>query len=297
MPLRNHPLFLLLSTGFLLGLYFPMGKFAAAAGASPLLWSLIISMGPGLVLAIASARLDPAPWHMRHLPFALVSGLLAYVIPNVLTFAAIPRIGSGLASLMFAFSPVFTALLSLLLGVRPPNARLLSGVAFGFVGAMAIVFARDSLNLGDDAHWLLLAFLTPVSLALGNVYRTAYWPDGMAPLRMAATTTLTSGIVLLGLVLSVDGAGTFAQLARMPWLAALQILISGLMFLVFFRLQWVGGPTYLSQIGYVSAAVGLGAGLLFLGETYPLPVWCGAAAIAVGIIVSHWPDRAGAGQH
>ena len=36
----------------------------------------------------------------------------------------------------------------------------------------------------------------------------------------------------------------------------------------FFRLQAVGGPVYLSQIGYVAAAVGLFSGTLFLGESY-----------------------------
>jgi drug/metabolite transporter (DMT)-like permease len=71
----------------------------------------------------------------------------------------------------------------------------------------------------------------------------------------------------------------------------LQVLVSLTQFLVFFRLQWVGGPTYLSQIGYVAAAVGLAAGVVFLGEIYPPLVWAGAATIALGIVVSNWPER------
>jgi len=45
----------------------------------------------------------------------------------------------------------------------------------------------------------------------------------------------------------------------------------------------VGGPTYLSQIGYVAAAVGVAVGLSFLGEHYPPLVWVGIAVVAAGI--------------
>jgi drug/metabolite transporter (DMT)-like permease len=58
------------------------------------------------------------------------------------------------------------------------------------------------------------------------------------------------------------------------------------MFLMFFRLQQIGGPTYLSQIGYVAAAVGVLIGVLYFGEIYPRSVWIGAGVIAVGIAFS-----------
>jgi drug/metabolite transporter (DMT)-like permease len=58
------------------------------------------------------------------------------------------------------------------------------------------------------------------------------------------------------------------------------------MFLMFFRLQQLGGPTYLSQIGYVAAVVGVATGVLFLGESYPVLVWAGAAIIAAGIALT-----------
>ena len=67
------------------------------------------------------------------------------------------------------------------------------------------------------------------------------------------------------------------------------------MFAFFFRLQAVGGPVYLSQIGYVAAAVGLFAGTIFLGERYQLLTWIGAAIITVGVMMTtraQKPDRA-----
>lgn len=55
------------------------------------------------------------------------------------------------------------------------------------------------------------------------------------------------------------------------------------MFSVFFRLQQVGGPPYLSQIGCIAAAVALFAGTLILGESYVWTTWAGALVIAAGI--------------
>lgn len=286
--LRNSPLFLLLVTGVMLGINFPLGKLALARGMDPLVWSMLISLVPGLVLLAALLAREGRIWSLRETPFAVLAGLAAYVVPNIITFSVIPHIGSGLASLTFALSPVMTALLSLLLGVRPPRAQLLLGVGLGFSGAVLIALARDGLKLEQGAHWLFMAFLIPVSLACGNVYRTARWPEGMSPLRMAAAATVMSGLMLAVLVLALRGPRAMSLLAEMPGLAALQVVTSLAQFLFFFRLQWIGGPTYLSQIGYVAAAVGLGAGVLLLGETYPVLVWAGAVAIAAGVVLSNW---------
>ena len=286
--LRNNPLFLLLVTGVMLGMNFPLGKLALARGMDPLVWSMLISLVPGLVLLSALLAREGRIWSMRETPFAVLAGLAAYVVPNIITFTVIPHIGSGLASLTFALSPVMTALLSLLLGVRPPRTQLLLGVGLGFSGAVLIALARDGLKLGQGTHWLFLAFLIPVSLACGNVYRTAKWPVGMSPLRMAAAATVMSGLMLAALVLAIRGPKAMLLLTDMPGLSALQVITSLSQFLFFFRLQWIGGPTYLSQIGYVAAAVGLGAGVMLLGESYPALVWAGAGAIAAGVVVSNW---------
>lgn len=73
---------------------------------------------------------------------------------------------------------------------------------------------------------------------------------------------------------------------QVPFLVIAQIAASSAMFAFFFRLQQVGGPVYLSQIGYVAAAVGLIVGVMFLGERYALLTWLGAAIIAVGVSIT-----------
>jgi len=59
-----------------------------------------------------------------------------------------------------------------------------------------------------------------------------------------------------------------------------------ILYSVFFRLQQVGGPTYLSQIGYIAAGIALFSGTFSLGEMYALLTWCGAIVILIGIVLS-----------
>ena len=72
----------------------------------------------------------------------------------------------------------------------------------------------------------------------------------------------------------------------MPLVALAQIASASAMFAFFFRLQAVGGPVYLSQIGYVAAAVGLLAGTLFLGETLSAPDLGGRGDHRIGVAIT-----------
>lgn len=276
----NRPLLLLLGTGTLLGLNFPIGKLAMSAGVNPAVWAAMISLGAGLAMLSLAEPGGASAWR-----FAVISGLLSYVAPNFLTYTVIPHIGSGLTAIMFALSPVVTALLSLALKVRPPNLLGICGIALGLVGAVVIITGRGSVS-GGGGSWLFAGLLIPVFLGFGNVYRTRAWPEGAGPRRLAAITNLAAVLPLAALALAQQGRIDLAPLAQMPALALAQLAVSTTMFLMFFRLQQIGGPTYLSQIGYVAAAVGVAIGVALLGETYPIRVWAGAGVIAAGIALS-----------
>jgi drug/metabolite transporter (DMT)-like permease len=283
----NRPLLLLLGTGTMLGLNFPIGKLALSHGVNPALWAAIISLGAGIsMLLIAQLRITKKSNSDGMVKFAIVSGCLSYVIPNLLTFMVIPKIGSGLAAVMFALSPVATALISIFLRVRPPNLWGIFGIALGLVGALIITLGRNSNLETNGSSWIIIALLIPIFLGLGNVYRTLAWPEGASPHGLAANTNLAAVPFLL--LIFIFTGFDLAPLASLGGLVALQILVSTIMFLMFFQLQKVGGPTYLSQIGYVAAAVGLLIGATILGEIYPTLVWVGAGVVALGIAVSTW---------
>lgn len=281
----NRPLPLLLVTGVAFGCNFPFGKLAAGAGIDPALWAAVICLGAGLAVLAAASLFERSPAVPGVLRYAAVSGVISNVIPLILIFAAIPHIGSGLAAILVAMSPVTTALLSTLLKVRPPGLLGLSGVAVGLAGAVIIILARNVGFSDTESRWLFLAALIPVFLGVGNVYRSMAWPRGAAPMRLGAAINLAAVPPLLIIALLWGGID-MAPLAKVPGLVAAQLVASTVMYLTFFRLQAVGGPTYLSQLGYVAAVVGVGIGVLFLGERYPPMVWAGIAVVTCGIALT-----------
>jgi drug/metabolite transporter (DMT)-like permease len=280
----NRPLWLLIGTGTALGFNFPLGKMAMGAGVNPALWAAVISLGAGLaMLAITTLSEHAVTKPKTFLQFAFISGFISYVMPNFLTFTVIPKIGSGLAAIMFALSPVVTALLSVILRVRPPNRFGIIGIALGLIGALIIITGRNSGFEPGGLIWVLAALLIPVFLGVGNVYRTMAWPKDASPRRLASLTNLAAVPFLLVIAVLQNGTVDVMPLLNIPRLIALQLAVSIIMFLMFFRLQQIGGPTYLSQIGYVAAAVGLVIGVVYFRETYPLSVWLGAGVVALGI--------------
>ena len=288
---KNTPLVLLLGTGFSLGLNFPLGKLALAAGFSAPLWAAYISLGAGLALFGLANAFEKETGAGELWRFAAISGVLSYVVPNLLTYTVIPQLGSGFAGLMFALSPVATAILSLVLNVRPPNRLGLLGIALGLVGAVVVIWAKGGSTESAVLFWLMLGLLIPCFLGVGNVYRTLAWPKGAGPILLGSMTNLAAVPFLLAITYGMNGKIDLAPFTKTPWLPLVQLVSSTLMFTMFFRLQQVGGPTYLSQIGYVAAAVGLFAGVTLLGEVYPFAVWIGAAIILAGIAMSTYSTR------
>lgn len=285
--LWNSALGLLIVTGALLGLTLPFGKIATGAGVPPILWPFVISCGAGGVLfLVLVARRRPIALTPHRLRYFLIAALISYAIPNLLLFSAIPHLGAGYAGIMYTLSPIVTLILSILLGVRRPNALGVAGIVVGFIGAVMVATTRGEADRPADIFWVVIGLLMPVFLALGNVYRTYDWPKDSGPIELAAGSHLATAAMLLVAVLGLGQAGSFATLADVPWLVLLQAASAAAMFAFYFRLQAVGGPVYLSQIGYVAAAIGLGAGVLFLGEHYRLLTWLGAAIIVVGVIMT-----------
>jgi drug/metabolite transporter (DMT)-like permease len=285
--LWNSAIGLLLITGTLLGLSLPFGKLATDAGVPATLWAFVISMGAGGVLLIAlfaSGRRLPMTAHT--LRYYVITAAVSYALPNLLMFSIMPHVGAGYAGIMFTLSPVITLVLSILLRVRRPNLLGMAGIAVGFVGAVMVATTRGEAGQPAELVWVFLGLLIPVCLASGNIYRTFDWPQGVGPIELAAGSHLAAAVMLLiGIFALLDG-NAFATLADLPLLVAAQVISASLMFVFFFRLQAVGGPVYLSQIGYVGAAVGLFSGIVFLDESYAALTWIGAAIIVVGVFLT-----------
>jgi drug/metabolite transporter (DMT)-like permease len=280
----QSPALLLPATGALLGLNFPLGKLAGAAGVAGPVWALLMAASACLVLgAWLLLRRQPRPLDRQHLRYFAVTAIISYALPNLLVLAVIPRLGSGMTAVFFTLSPLFTVVFSALAGLRRPSALELAGIAVGFAGALLVVSGRGEVGRPAELLWIVAGLLIPVSLAAGNVYRTLDWPKGADPLWLAVGSNAVAAGLLLALALSVTDAAGWRGLLAVPGPALLQAAGSAGMFVLFFRLQQAAGPVTLSQIGTVAAAVGVAIGALALGERYPAIVWAGVGTIVLGL--------------
>ncbi|PBB44869.1 EamA family transporter [Mesorhizobium sp. WSM3866] len=285
--LWDSALGLLIVTGGLLGMTLPFGKLATAAGAPAMVWAFVISFGAGGVLLITLLLLGQRIQLTAHkLRYFFITAAISYAFPNLLMFSAIPHLGAGYTGIMFTLSPVITLVFSILLGVRRPNLLGVIGIIVGFIGAVMVALTRGEAGQPAEYFWVAVGLLIPVSLAAGNIYRTIDWPEDTGPIELAVGSHLASATLLLIGILTLLGWQAFAPLGGVPLVVAAQVASASAMFAFFFRLQAVGGPVYLSQIGYVAAAVGLFAGTIFLGEHYQLLTWLGAAIITAGVLIT-----------
>jgi drug/metabolite transporter (DMT)-like permease len=290
--LWNTALSLLLVTGLFLGLTPPLGKIATAFGVPALLWAFVVSAGAGGVLLIGLLiRGKRIGLDAHSLRYFIITAIVSYAIPNFLIFAAIPHLGAGYTGIMFTLSPVITLVLSLTIGVRRPNALGIAGILVGFLGAAIVATTRGEVGEPADLHWVIAGLLIPVSLAVGNIYRTIDWPPGAGPIQLAVGSHLAAATILLASLFITGEAGAFALLGQIPLVVLAQVVAVAAMSTFFFRLQAVGGPVYLSQIGYVGAAVSLAGGVIFLGERYAALTWIGAAIIAAGVVMTTKAQR------
>ena len=293
LPRGLEPLALLLATGGLSGSVFLLTKLAQGAGVAPLAWALAMMLGSGLILAgLARLRGLAALGEGRHLRYYALSGLISMALPNVILFLVLPRLGAGLASVVYTLPPILTLLLALAVRIERPDLWRCAGILAGLAGALTIVLPRGSLPSAELAGWMALAFAIPLSLAAGNVYRTLAWPEGAEMVSVAAGTMLAGGGWVAMAMLLLGEPGELPSLALAPGLVAVQVAATAVVYLLYFRLQLVAGPVYLSQLGYVMTAVGLATGSLVFGERYSPWVWIGAGVIVAGVLLVTFGRRA-----
>lgn len=286
LPRRSFlPLVLLLVVGSMLGVTAVIAKAGALAGWPPvalLAWALL---GGGALQAVfslaAGTRFKAGAPYLR---YYLGSGLLQ-ALPNALAFAAAPHVGAGIVALCFAFPLIFTYGLALCFRLERLQGHRLAGVLLGLAGGLAIAAGSGEAGF-SPSPWMLAALAAPVVIAAGNLYRSLYWPAGATALELAPGMLLTAGASLLLGLLAAD-----ADLAPAAWSFASgglllgQTAIFALLFVLYFMLQKLAGPVYLSQIGSVGALVGLALATLVLAEPLSGKLVAAAALVGGGIVL------------
>jgi drug/metabolite transporter (DMT)-like permease len=283
------PLGCLLIVGALLGLTANVVKFAVGAGWPPLAFLFWTTHGAGALLLCGAIASGNAPRSgFRDMRYYVATGALSIAIPNALQFAAVPHVGASFVAICLSLPLLLTYGLALMIGIERFRALRAAGIVFGLIGATALGLTKASAGTIDPV-WIVAALIGPVFVALGNIYRTIRWPPGATALSLAPGMLLAGAALLLAYI-AATGANLL-PLSRDPavfWILAAQAIIFTATYALYFVLQKLAGPVYLSQIGSVGAIFGAALAVFALGEPAGPALFLAASPILFGVFLVNW---------
>ena len=267
---------------------------AVGAGLSPLAFLTWSVAGAALVLGgVARARGRRVRLDRTTTEYFVVAGLVSLAAPNLLLYLSIPHVGAGFAALALCFPPALTYAGALLLGMERLQTRRLLGVVAALAGAAWLAVHKLG-EPGLASAWVAAPLASAALLAVGNLYRTARWPEGATPSDLAPGTLAASVVLLLaaggGAALGPGEGGAFSLAVPLGWagplvLIAVAVATYSVQYALFFVLQREGGPVYLSLLGSVAAVVGVPFAVVVLGEPVPTGLAVAGVLVAVGVVL------------
>lgn len=280
------PVLCLIAGGGLIGISTNLAKFAGEVGLTPLAFLFWSITGAAFILfSYALLRRELPPLSKSTLSYYLVAALVSVAGSNLIFFSAIPHVGASFVALIISLPPLLTYLAAIILRIERFNKLRALGVVAALVGA-GVLAARKFAAPDASVFWIGLALCGPVLLAIGNIYRTLYWPDNLSPSALAPGMLIAAS-VLLGLFSILPNYSLAVPLAEMLplGLIAVQAFVFAGQFLLLFLLQKTGGPVLLSLLGSVGAAVGVPVAIFLQGERPPEGLFLGASLIALGVVL------------
>jgi len=215
----------------------------------------------------------------------LVMGLINNAIPFTLIFVGQTRIGSGLASILNATTPVWAVLVAQVLTTdeKITPAKLI-GCGLGLAG-MVLLIGPSALGLADSPLWAMLAVVgAAISYGFAATFGKRF--KNISP-RVTATGQLTaSTLIMLPLAFIVDRPWTLPLPPTDVIVAmlALTLVSTAFAYVVFFRILSVAGATSASLVTLLVPPAAILLGVLFLGESLSLTEALGLGLIALGLL-------------
>jgi len=251
-------------------------------GAAPLIW---------LRVAIAALCLIPLLlWRgqgnilRQHAGTLAIMGIFSTALPFVLIAWAMLSLTAGLASILNAATPIFTAAIAALWLHDQLNKSQVLGLVIGFAGVLLLAADKADFKPGGSGWAIVAMLLATVSYGIG-ANMTKRYLGNVPALVNAAGSQLASTLILSPF------AWWFwpAQLPnRMAWGAviALGIGCTALAFLMFFRLIATIGAARTITVTFLIPLFGVLWGNLFLNETINAGMLIGGGIVVFGTVLA-----------
>jgi drug/metabolite transporter (DMT)-like permease len=245
---------------------------ARVAIAAAVLWLLIALSGQRLAVR-------PGLW----LAF-FAMGALNNVIPFTLIVWGQTRIGSGLASILNATTPLFTVILAhCLTRDEPMTPARVIGVVCGLLGVAVMIGTRALEQFGLEVIAQLAVVGAAISYAFAGIFGRRF--KQTPPLITAAGQLSASALMMLPVVMFVDRPWDLTTPGPQTWGAVfgLAVFSSALAYVIYFRILARAGATNLLLVTFLIPVSALLLGISVLGEVLEARQVTGMILIALGL--------------
>ncbi len=254
-------------------------------GVPPLAGAALRIFSSGIILScVALALRTPFPRSRIYYAHLAVQGSLLFGWQYALIYWAEQKVPSGLAAVLFATVPIFTALISAsIFNFERLRAINVVGLVVGFCG-VALIYWSEVIKAANAPSIGIAALL---AAAFGSAFATVFakrFAHGIAPLATVAPGQLIGGLLLGMLALAFEHAKPIAFTAvSFGALAFLTIFGSSIVFLAYFTLLKTTPVTRLSLITYVTPVLAVALGIWVAHERFAPTTLLGAAVVLTGI--------------
>ena len=221
----------------------------------------------------------------------MVQACLNSVVPFTLIAWAERAVDAGLATILNSTSPIFTFLLTVVITRHEEvTARRLFGVVAGLAGTGLIVGAQALDGLGEALLAQLAIVTATICYAGAAIYGRTF--KGLDPIMPAAGSLICGAAILVPVSLMIDQPWTLApSAASILALLGLSIFSTALAFVIYFRLIHTLGSVGTTSQAYLRVPIGVGIGVIFLGEALSSTAWIGLACVVAGVAAMTIPAR------
>jgi len=229
---------------------------------------------------------DAATW--RRFMF---QACLNSVIPWTMIAWGERSLDAGLATILNSTSPIFTFLLTLAITRHEAlTSRKLLGVAAGMAGICLIVGVQALSGFGEQLTAQIVTLLAAVCYAGAAIFGRGF--KGLDPMAPAAGSLLSGAAILIPLSLVVEQPWTLTPSTNsLLALLALAVFSTALAFVIYFRLIQTLGSVGTTAQAYLRVPIGVGLGVVFLGERLSATAWIGLACVVIGVAAMTIPPR------
>lgn len=258
----------------------------AVAGMHPALVSFgRVAVGAAVVVVILVVQRVRLPSTRSEWAKLGVLAVFANMVPFTLIAAGETQISSGLASLLNATTPLWTAIVASTL-IRTERMTLVRslGIALGFAGVAILVVPGSSVGGGSVAGSLAV-IAASASYGLAASYTKRYISTDPLPNAAGQLIIATAGMAAVVAVLAPGHPPALTPI-RVAAVATLGAVGTGIAWIVFHRIIREEGATTASLVTYMVPFVSVVLGHLVLHESLRWTAYVGGVIVIAGIVVA-----------